>query len=277
MEPIRIKVTEADAIVTQAPTITSGMTGLMAEFEFDAAWEGFTKTAVFKAGDVVRDVVDIGTSCKVPPEVLVLPYRTLRVGVYGVSADGEVVIPTIWAAVDEIKPGADPSGDESTDPTLPVWQQILNLVQQAEKTAAENLTAAKAYTDEKAIVKNLNGVYGVQDGTTFKRLNSKLYDSNSATGLSSAVTADVFLNKPVYEAYVCVSTSIPDATGTFSRAISGMSALLSVMTFVEDSSGNLTCNSPYIQLWNSGSNLICKNTASAFIGRKLKVLIRYVQ
>lgn len=134
MKPIRIKVTEADAIVTQAPTITAGMTGLMAEFEFDEAWEGFTKTAVFKVGDVVRDVVGIDASCKVPPEVLVLPYRTLRIGVYGVSADGEVVIPTVWAAVDEIRLGADPSGDESTEPTLPVWQQILNKVNSCVKT-----------------------------------------------------------------------------------------------------------------------------------------------
>ena len=65
----------------------------------------------------------IGDVAVIPHEVLAEARKHLYVGVYGVCADGRV-IPTVRAQGPFIQPGADPSGEESLDPTLPVWAQI---------------------------------------------------------------------------------------------------------------------------------------------------------
>ena len=122
MKTIQIKITGADARVEQATVLTAGMAGVPVEFTFDDSWDGFQKTAVFTAGGVSRDVVDVENGCTVPHEVMTQPYRTLRIGIYGVQ--GNRAMPTVWANAGQILPGADPSGDPSAEPTLPVWQQI---------------------------------------------------------------------------------------------------------------------------------------------------------
>ena len=42
----------------------------------------------------------------------------------GVNAENNVVIPTIWTDFGMIRSAAAPSGDASSDPSLPVWAQI---------------------------------------------------------------------------------------------------------------------------------------------------------
>ena len=104
--------------------LTSGMVGVAVKFEYNGIWDGLHKTAVFSAGGVTRDVVDISDSCTVPAEVLTKAGTILYVGVYGLRDDGTIVIPTIMAPVGMIAPGADPSGDPGTDPSLPIWAQL---------------------------------------------------------------------------------------------------------------------------------------------------------
>ena len=133
------------AICTRTERLTSGMVGLQCEFIFDEAWDGLAKTAVFMAGIEKRDVLLTGAICTVPWEVLQHPGYQLVIGVYGSNADGTLTIPTVYAMCGSIAPGADPSGDESTDPTLPVWGQmqgqIGNLADLA-TTSKDNLVAA---------------------------------------------------------------------------------------------------------------------------------------
>lgn len=124
MEPITITVTGADAQVQHKPLLTCGMVGVPVEFTFDESWQGLQKTAVFRVGMTTLDVLDLDTACVVPHALLLSPYRTLRIGVYGCAADGSLVIPTVWADAGQILPGADPSGDTSADPALPLWQQL---------------------------------------------------------------------------------------------------------------------------------------------------------
>lgn len=106
--------------------ITSGMVGATVSLSFSGEWANLSKTVVFKAGNVTRDVLAVTdwTAVPVPPEVLEKPGLYLRVGVYGTDLDGTLVIPTVWADVDQIRTGVDPSGDPSTDPTPPVWAQL---------------------------------------------------------------------------------------------------------------------------------------------------------
>lgn len=79
---------------------------------------------VFTNGVETRDVMLDGDECYIPHEVLAVPRVRVRVGVYG--TDGEnVILPTIWANLGDVHDAPDPSGDEATDPSLPIWGQIL--------------------------------------------------------------------------------------------------------------------------------------------------------
>ena len=124
METIKIAVTGSLAAVTENLPVVSGTVGLTVDFIFDDAWEGLNKTAVFRANGKSLDVLNVTNAVAVPWELLKNPGCRLWAGVYGTNFDGSLQIPTIWADLGIIQPGADPSGDESADPTLPVWEQI---------------------------------------------------------------------------------------------------------------------------------------------------------
>jgi hypothetical protein len=53
----------------------------------------------------------------------------LKVGIYGVDAENNLVIPTLWAAIGGIRDAVDPSGDPGTDPELPIWAQLADRVE----------------------------------------------------------------------------------------------------------------------------------------------------
>ena len=104
--------------------LTSGMVGKQVTLDFSAEWEKMVKTVVFTAGAVTRDVVAVTENViTIPAEILAVPMQQLYVGVYGVSPDGRVT-PTVYAKGPLIYPGTDPSGDEGTEPDLPIWAQI---------------------------------------------------------------------------------------------------------------------------------------------------------
>ena len=127
MDRIKIEVTGNIARVIERPArITAGTVGLPVEFSFDSQWEGLEKTAVFQAGHLCKISYDLQTEAIVPWEVLKWPGAWLSIGVYGVNEDGAVAIPTIWANVCAISISAHPNGDPSADPTLPIYQQLLN-------------------------------------------------------------------------------------------------------------------------------------------------------
>lgn len=107
--------------------LTAGMAkAVSVQFVFSGDWDGLTKTAVFTNGRAAVDVLAAkwdGDTVMVAPEVLAVPGRYVRVGVYGTNASG-VVLPTVWVTLGKVQPAAEPSGDPSTDPTLPVWAQL---------------------------------------------------------------------------------------------------------------------------------------------------------
>ncbi len=129
MESIKIEVTGNIARVIERPQrITAGTVGLPVEFTFDSHWEGLDKAAVFHAGHECRVVERLEGSVVIPWEVLEKPGPWLSIGAYGVNKDGSVAIPTIWANVCAIVIGALPDGDPSTDPTLPMYKQLMNQI-----------------------------------------------------------------------------------------------------------------------------------------------------
>lgn len=123
------------ARATYCEPITTGSVGLTVSFAFDAAWSGLQKTAIFRGSGMAVDLVLSGEAATVPPEVLTIPGGDLRVGVWGADPEGNVIIPTVWATVGEIVPGAAPSGFDP-DPPTPSWAaQVQEIAQDALNTA----------------------------------------------------------------------------------------------------------------------------------------------
>lgn len=125
---ITIHCSRACAHLASPPELlTAGMAkAVTVEFVFSPEWDGLTKTAVFSNGKTTVDVLAAnwdGDTVPVPHEVLAVPGRYARVGVYGADESG-VVLPTVWVSLGKVQPGADPSGDASADPSLPVWAQL---------------------------------------------------------------------------------------------------------------------------------------------------------
>ena len=125
---IQIHITKASAHLCAPPEVlTAGMVkAVSVRFVFSDDWDELTKTAVFTNGRATVDVLPAswdGDTVTVPPEVLAVAGRYARVGVYGTNASG-VVLPTVWVTLGKVQPAADPSGDTSTAPALPVWAQL---------------------------------------------------------------------------------------------------------------------------------------------------------
>ena len=125
MERAKIKVSGVHAVPVCLKDIPRGIKGATVRFEYaDPLWDGLSKTVVFKGSGVTKDILDAGEVVKVPPEVVARAGQPLLVGVYGTDADGNQAIPTLWADLGRIRPAANPSGDTSTDESLPVWAQL---------------------------------------------------------------------------------------------------------------------------------------------------------
>nr|DAE37720.1 MAG TPA: nucleoid-associated protein [Bacteriophage sp.] len=128
----------------QSEPLTSGMVGQPIEFEYSPDFDGLTLTAVFTNGKTTVDVLNPGNQCVIPHEVLDTVGTLVKVGIYAVRGN-ELVIPTVYAAIGIVLKGADPSGDVSADPTLPVWAQIQALMgnlNDLNTEAKNNLVAA---------------------------------------------------------------------------------------------------------------------------------------
>lgn len=141
MEVAKIKITGTDATVSDLKKITSGMIGATVSIEYDDTWEGLNRQVVF-SGPLGAVNADGST---IPHEVLRLSGHELKVGVYGYTDDGSRAIPTIWASLGMIQPGADPEGDETAAPTLPVWARMQNQIgnlDDLQTKARESLVAA---------------------------------------------------------------------------------------------------------------------------------------
>ena len=154
MDSIKIEVVGNIARVTEKPKrITSGTIGLPVEFDCDSQWDGLTKTAVFRAGNELRKVENIGDSTIVPWEVLRVAGPMLSIGLYGVSKGDIEAIPTVWANISAIRMGANP---DECDPS-----KMFPDTQDATMEASDLLEGVTGYAKGEKIVGTLRKVHGV--------------------------------------------------------------------------------------------------------------------
>ena len=124
--------------------LTSGMVGQPIHFEYSHDFDGLAITAVFTDGKNTVNVVNPGSECIIPHEVLTTVGATVQVGIYAVRGD-ELVIPTVYATIGVVLRGANPNEGSSGSPTIPMWSQIQEIIgdlNDLETEAKNNLVAA---------------------------------------------------------------------------------------------------------------------------------------
>lgn len=129
MTSILLTVNGAEAQASVSGTLTSGMVGVPVTIKYDETWEGLTKNLVCRCSPwgstdgEYRAILNVGETATVSHEVM-LPDMYLYLGLEGYSDDGKLVMPTTWASCGKIEYGANTCDDPSTDPELPVWNQL---------------------------------------------------------------------------------------------------------------------------------------------------------
>ena len=124
MEIAKIKVSTVQAEVVSQQPVPAGIVGATIHVEYtDPIWDSLRRTVVFN-GCTTKDVLSNETVITIPAEAVARPGTDLLVSFYGVGSGNTLVVPTLRASLGKIQPAADPSGDSSTKPTLPVWAQL---------------------------------------------------------------------------------------------------------------------------------------------------------
>lgn len=146
---INIEVYSTHAVIRSQQPLTVGLTGASAHFAFGKPWDQLIKTAVFRQGEKTVTVADIGQQVELPWEVLTLPGVPVMIGVYGTDPEGKLVIPTLWAETEPVRPGADPQeGVTPAEPTAPVWAQLQSNMGSREQLQTNDKTSLVAAINE---------------------------------------------------------------------------------------------------------------------------------
>ena len=179
--------------------LTAGMSkAVTVQFVFSPEWDGLTKTAVFSNGKTTVDVLAAnwdGDTVPVPHEVLAVPGRHARVGVYGADESG-VVLPTVWVSLGKVQPGADPSGDASADPSLPVWAQLQKQIGDLDDLKTYNKgNLVDAINEARSSGGSGGGGYTIGDGL-------KLDAATNTLSVDTAAAVEKDNTKPVTSAAV---------------------------------------------------------------------------
>lgn len=197
---ITIHCSRACAHLASPPELlTAGMSkAVTVQFVFSPEWDGLTKTAVFSNGKTTVDVLAAnwdGDTVPVPHEVLAVPGRHARVGVYGADESG-VVLPTVWVSLGKVQPGADPSGDASADPSLPVWSQLQKQIGDLDDLKTYNKgNLVDAINEARSSGGSGGGGYTIGDGL-------KLDAATNTLSVDTAAAVEKDNTKPVTSAAV---------------------------------------------------------------------------
>ena len=124
----KVYVQHNDIRVVSAEQLISGTANAFyLQFSFSEEWKAVNKTAVFTNGIQTIDVLDHmwqdDNICTIPHEVLKAPNTLVRIGVRG-TLDSDLQLSTPMVGIGAVCQGTDPTGDLSTDPALPVWEQL---------------------------------------------------------------------------------------------------------------------------------------------------------
>lgn len=151
---MRLRATGQTLELVESERLVSGSVEIYtAAFEFDPAWDGYAKTAVF-TDDMGRsaEIALTDNACTVPWEIL-RPGRYIHIGIYGVNGDKRY--PTIYTANGlRVFEGALPA-NPSQPPSPTEYEQLLSMIGD---------TAALKTTDKSSLVAAINEIYQAGGG-----------------------------------------------------------------------------------------------------------------
>jgi len=131
------------AVVGTKELITTSSAGIQVQFTFSEDWDSLSKIAIFRNGDdanLIPVAVPNSNLVTIPAQSCYEEYvdEPIFVGVYGTDGLGAVIIPTIWASLGVLRPGA-VTTDIITpaEPTPDMWAQILAIANEAAAIADE--------------------------------------------------------------------------------------------------------------------------------------------
>lgn len=129
---IRIYCSKADATLQETETLTAGMVNTpVVQFTFSSDWDGLGKSAIVRAGTVIKEVVVSNNQIVVPSECLAKAGVNLIIGVWGGNFTTE--LPTVWCACGEIQDATNPySALNHEDGTPSNVAQMLAAAERAE-------------------------------------------------------------------------------------------------------------------------------------------------
>jgi len=133
MEIAKIQVSATTGRCLSIRRIPAKLVGGTVSVEFaDSIWDRLSKTVVFRCGESRIAEFD-GTTAIIPWEILEEPGKRLYFGIWGNAPDAELQIPLIEVPIGVVETATDPDADPGTDPTLPVWAELKNRVEQLEQ------------------------------------------------------------------------------------------------------------------------------------------------
>ena len=141
---IHMKANTRRAVALSDDLITTGSVGIEVEILCSEAWNGLTKTVLFRGSGSSVDVILTGDSCTVPPEVLTRSGGQLLIGLYGTDGSGSLAIPTVWADAGRILQGAAPSGIAPTPAQQSALDQAIAALNAATEEIPEQIDTALA-------------------------------------------------------------------------------------------------------------------------------------
>lgn len=177
LEIAKLQVCGTSVEILMSRPIPAGLVGgYVTVLYADPLWENLTKTVVFRSV-VTKDVVSSDRVIPIPHEVVEQDGKHLMVGIYGTWEDGSLVIPTLWADLGLIVESVDPSGDHSTEASLPVWAQLVDHVENLKNQHAVLYTNQELTQEQQAQARmNIGAVsrelFQITEGTVvYKQIN----------------------------------------------------------------------------------------------------------
>ena len=121
-------VSGATAVAIDPKPIPRGITGAVVELRYDdSIWAGLRKKVAFRGSAETEDICDENT-VTFPAEVAQKKNARVSVGITGVSEDGTVIIPTLWADLGKVLDSAYGNYPAPGEPVPPVWAQLLTMI-----------------------------------------------------------------------------------------------------------------------------------------------------
>lgn len=255
--------------------VPRGIVGAVVSIAYtDPAWDSLRKTVVFR-GAVTKDVLDAGNEVAIPTETVSSAGVTLYMGVYGVDAENNVVIPTVWTELGVVQGAATPSGDASTDSSLPVWAQVQGMIGNLDALNSEVKSSLVAAINE-ALAKSGDAV----DAETVQKLVEEYLKANPSETGSGGITPTIGENGNWYLGDTDTGKPSRGADGTVPNIQIGTVTTLPAGSDATASMGG-TAENPLLDLGipkgadgqkgDTGSADISLGVASAEVGQLVRI------